>query len=152
MRRGARRPGAVGRALTVALAFACLVTVTEAAQARSVSCARAVIDDWAAGGLDASHPLHCYREALAVLPEDIRIYSSAPDDIRQALDTRTTRPAKAVRKVAAVEQTRSASSDRRTEAEAGGGMPAPVFLAGALALVLLGFATAGALLHRRLNR
>jgi cobalamin synthase len=40
--------------------------------------------------------VHCYREALARLPEDIRIYSSAEDDIRRALihaSTRTTHAA-----------------------------------------------------------
>src|SRR5437879_1731209 len=57
-----------------------------AAPARAASpCAAAVIKDWDNGRLDASYAPACYQEALRELPEDIRIYSSAEDDINRAL-------------------------------------------------------------------
>jgi hypothetical protein len=34
------------------------------------------------------YPAVCYRDALASLPADLRIYSSAPDDMAQALSRR----------------------------------------------------------------
>jgi hypothetical protein len=136
--------------LTAALVFACLLGVVETAVAARPSCAQTVIEDWASGGLDRSYPVRCYRQALAALPEDVRIYSSAPDDIRHALDLRVADQSKAVRKVAAVEEARSASPERRNEN--GSAIPTPVLLAGSLALVLAALSGAGTLLHRRFRR
>jgi hypothetical protein len=75
------------RSFTAALAAAILAGLFAfAAPARAVSgCASAVIRDWNTGHLDASYAPACYREALSELPEDIRIYSSAENDINRAL-------------------------------------------------------------------
>jgi hypothetical protein len=49
-------------------------------------CATAVIEDWADDGhVQVGRPLPCYREAISALPEDVRAYSSAPEDIKRAL-------------------------------------------------------------------
>jgi hypothetical protein len=47
-----------------------------------------VLHDWADGGIDRAHQPACYRQALKELPADLRVYSSAPDDIRNALAQR----------------------------------------------------------------
>jgi hypothetical protein len=44
-----------------------------------------VVTDWSDGRIDGTYPVHCYHEALQRLPEDVRLYSSAEDDIRHAL-------------------------------------------------------------------
>jgi hypothetical protein len=51
-------------------------------------CWKALINDWYDGRIDGSYPIHCYREALHHLPTDVDTYSSARDDIRQALQER----------------------------------------------------------------
>jgi hypothetical protein len=53
------------------------------------SCASAVLNDWRDGRIDGTYSVACYQTALAQLPEDLRIYSSAESDIKRALLSRT---------------------------------------------------------------
>src|SRR6266508_4422880 len=53
-------------------------------------CWKTLINDWYDGRIDGTYPIHCYREALNHLPTDVETYSSARDDIRQALQERIT--------------------------------------------------------------
>ena len=49
-------------------------------------CAARVVADWVDDGrVQGRYGLHCYREAIDSLPEDMRAYSSAPDDLERAL-------------------------------------------------------------------
>jgi hypothetical protein len=49
-------------------------------------CWQQVIDDWIDNArVDGTYAVQCYRDALANLPEDMRAYSSAPDDIERAM-------------------------------------------------------------------
>jgi hypothetical protein len=49
-------------------------------------CGQQVIEDWADDGtISGSYSPACYQEAIASLPEDLRSYSSAAEDINQAL-------------------------------------------------------------------
>ena len=49
-------------------------------------CGQQVIEDWADDGtISGTYSPACYQEAIASLPEDLRSYSSAADDINQAL-------------------------------------------------------------------
>jgi len=50
-----------------------------------VPCWHRVVADWGAGRLGSVYPVACYQGALAHLPEDMRVYSSAGDDIRRAM-------------------------------------------------------------------
>ena len=75
------------------ICFACAAALFAAgsAHARS-SCWEQVISDWSAHNqIKGSYSAGCYRQALSRLPEDLRTYSSAPEDIRQALQTRLTK-------------------------------------------------------------
>jgi hypothetical protein len=53
--------------------------------AEASDCGNSVLKAWDEGRLDSSFAPACYRKALQELPEDIRIYSSAQDDINRAL-------------------------------------------------------------------
>jgi hypothetical protein len=82
-----------GGAVAVVATFLTLALIgtsppKQAAAAGSSSCAKAVVRDWSDGRIDSDYSVGCYRAALKSLPADLRVYSSAPDDIRQALSTR----------------------------------------------------------------
>jgi hypothetical protein len=73
---------------SIALAAAALAVLASPAQAGE-SCAQQVIDDWFDNSrVDGEYPARCYRAAIANLPEDVRSYSSAEDDIKRALQER----------------------------------------------------------------
>src|SRR5215218_8431846 len=69
----------------LALAAAVAASPTEAQAAGQNPCWRAVVADWGNGGIDRRHRVGCYRSSLRNLPEDIRTYTTAEDDIRRAL-------------------------------------------------------------------
>lgn len=52
-------------------------------------CVSKLLGDWRDGHIDGTYPVGCYRTALAQLPEDVRIYSSAESDIQRALVARS---------------------------------------------------------------
>jgi hypothetical protein len=87
MRRAHGQPVAVSsRATRCALvAFVSLAIFAGGAAAAS-ACAQDVIGDWADNGIvDGTYAPECYENAIAELPEDLRSYSSAADDISRAL-------------------------------------------------------------------
>jgi hypothetical protein len=73
------------------VAFVCvfaLVAAGPAAAGRTEptpACGDAVVADWSDGRIDATYSTRCYLDALDSLPEDMRAYTSAPDDIARAL-------------------------------------------------------------------
>jgi cobalamin biosynthesis Mg chelatase CobN len=74
--------------LVLLAAFAAVLAVASPAGAAQ-SCGRAVIDDWYDNGrVDGTYALHCYDDAIDILPRDVRDYSSAKDDIQRALQNR----------------------------------------------------------------
>jgi hypothetical protein len=74
------------------LLFAMLVGLAALAFAGSAgatpSCASRLLADWRDGRIDGTYPVPCYRQALAHLPEDVRVYSTAQADITRALQAR----------------------------------------------------------------
>ena len=56
--------------------------------AATPDCASRLLADWRDGRMNRVYPVDCYREALASLPEDLRIYSSAETDITRAMQAR----------------------------------------------------------------
>jgi hypothetical protein len=75
-------------ATLLTLALVTSTPANEAAAGAHPSCAKAVVRDWSDGRIDRDYSVGCYRAALRSLPADLRVYSSAPDDIRQALSVR----------------------------------------------------------------
>jgi hypothetical protein len=74
----------------LALSLGLAVGVAPAAAKGKPPCWKMLINDWYDGRIDGTYPIHCYREALQHLPTDVETYSSAREDIRQALQQRIT--------------------------------------------------------------
>ena len=72
--------------LAVAVGLIALALTSTAGAAQT--CGSSVLGDWRDGRIDGTYPVACYRQALAGLPEDVRVYSSAQDDITRALQAR----------------------------------------------------------------
>jgi hypothetical protein len=62
--------------------------VIAAPASASTGCAARLVADWRDGRIDGTYAIPCYRQALARLPEDVLVYSSAKDDITRALQAR----------------------------------------------------------------
>jgi hypothetical protein len=112
-------------------------------------CWQTVVTDWSDGHIDGTYPIGCYRQALHSLPEDIRLYSSATDDITRALARRVRATSRRV--AGGIVTTGSASPS--TVAAAGSGAPLDstepsVLLAGSLA-ILVALLAGGVLVARR---
>jgi hypothetical protein len=71
----------------VAVGLVVLGCLTGTAAAKP-SCASRLLADWKDGRIDQTYPVACYRQALADLPEDVRVYSTAQTDITRALQAR----------------------------------------------------------------
>jgi hypothetical protein len=76
------------RALLVSVLVVCGALGIGAGVARATPCGDRVVADWIDGRIDGVYPLRCYDEAVDGLPEDVRVYSSAVDDISRALQAR----------------------------------------------------------------
>jgi hypothetical protein len=59
------------------------------ASSNAAPCWKRLITDWYDGRIDHSYPVHCYRDALKHLPQDVRTYSDAYDVISRALASAT---------------------------------------------------------------
>jgi hypothetical protein len=79
-----KRPAAFISILTAIVAGLVLAALASPAAA-STPCWKKVLNDWSKGRAIGVYPLHCYRDAIRNLPEDLRDYSSAADDIQAAL-------------------------------------------------------------------
>src|SRR3954453_1148490 len=71
--------------LTFALATGLIALALTGTAGAAQPCGTRVVADWRDGRIDATYPVACYREALADLPEDVRVSSSAQADITRAL-------------------------------------------------------------------
>jgi hypothetical protein len=89
------------RCLTT-LAFAAVLVMTFAGcgygSAARPGCADAVLQDWTKGTLGPGYSPDCYQAAIDALPEDLRAYTSAADDIARAAisSTRTATSARLI--------------------------------------------------------
>ena len=73
-------------ALILALTAMSVLALGAGQAVAAKSCANKIIDDWYKDGrVDGTYELHCYEEAINSLPEDVRQYSSAREDIERAL-------------------------------------------------------------------
>jgi hypothetical protein len=79
---------------TLALTLGLVVAAGPATAKTRPPCWKTLINDWYDGRIDGTYPIHCYREALQHLPTDVETYSSAREDIKQALQQRITQGTK----------------------------------------------------------
>jgi hypothetical protein len=75
------------RSTTIAVLWSLTLLAPVGAQA-TTPCGERVVRDWMDGRIEGRYAPHCYGEALDTLPEDVRAYSTAEDDIAQALRAR----------------------------------------------------------------
>ena len=142
------------RLLIVAVAAA----LVAAPAAGAASCGTTVLKDWTDGKLDHAYPVKCYQSALAVMPEDMRSYTAAPEDIRRALLARIRATRTHHGKPGALPRA-VGSAPRATAREAlsaagvttrATGIPLPLVVLAAIGLVLL-LSGSAALLSRRVR-
>jgi hypothetical protein len=167
----------IGRALRVLAPVAAILTLLAVAAPAGAapSCARQVIDDWYDDGrVDRTYPLHCYDDAIEALPADVKIYSSAKEDIQRALQAAmrdeptppaTTDPSpgggktKPTKPPKSPTTTRSDPKDETTPVAAppvdGGSassVPIPLLVLAGLALLLIAGGSAGYIMRRYQGR
>jgi len=71
--------------LTALAAGVLLAAFLPGSAAAGTPCWKKVLNDWSNSRPIGVYPLHCYRDAIRNLPEDLRDYSGAADDIQAAL-------------------------------------------------------------------
>jgi hypothetical protein len=128
----------------VALAVAALAALALAGSAVGstfgADCADAVLDEWTEGTLDSSYSPDCYEAAIDALPEDLRAYTTAADDIARAAIT-ASRTVQSSRQLAAP----PAASDPRA-------FPAEVALLLSLLAALAASGVTASLIRRKRSR
>jgi hypothetical protein len=82
------RPAAPIPLLAALLAGLLLAVLLPAGASAATPCWEQVLNDWSNGRAIGTYPIHCYKEALRNMGEDVRDYSSATDDINAALQRR----------------------------------------------------------------
>ena len=135
--------GGIRTCLLVVLAAAAVaVSLTSTAGAASASCAEAVLEDWSDGRIDGVYEGSCYLEAIEILPEDVRAYTSAADDILRALQ------ASNPERSAAAPPSRLASAGTSVPAGSTRSIPGAIILLAAVAASVLLAGSAGVVLRR----
>lgn len=102
-----------------------------------------LVEDWSDGAISNLYPIRCYRQALQNMPEDVRLYSNASDDINRALTGRVTR------RLAGTDTSSRAEPVTAAAVAQSGTSGAQFVLIGFLAAVLLVAGWAGYLAKRR---
>src|SRR6202008_4753553 len=97
------------RLTTLAVAVVVMTFAGGATAAARPACADAVLQDWTKGTLGSEYAPECYGAAIDALPEDLRAYTSAADDITRAAIS-ATRNAKSSRQLADVPAADDASA------------------------------------------
>jgi hypothetical protein len=120
------------------------------------TCGDVVLRDWEDGRIDGAYSATCYREALESMPEDVRVYTSATDDIARARREAVRSSARARRlsgRPAASAGTLAdvAPAQPPTSSPAARSLPVPVLLA-AVVVVLVGVAGSTSLVAKRVRR
>lgn len=120
------------------------------------TCADVVLRDWEDGRIDGAYSAKCYREALESMPEDVRVYTSATDDIARARRDAARSSARARRLSGRPASSAGTPADiapaqPATSSPAARSLPVPVLLAGAV-VVLVGVAGSTSLVAKRVRR
>jgi hypothetical protein len=144
---GARR----GRALVGLVAFALAIALASAfagsasASTSPAECAEQIIDDWSNGTLGSvAHTPDCYEAAIDSLPEDLRAYTTAADDISRASIA-------AFRATASSRETRQ-PADSNVRDEGLRRIPWQVLLVSAFGAAVVASGAAASLIRRRRAR
>jgi hypothetical protein len=102
------------------LAFVSISALGLSRPAAAATCWQRVISDWRDGHIDGTYSPSCLKAALQNMPEDIRIYGSAEEDITRLLNATQARELAA----ASSPSRTAASSARATTTQATSSAPA----------------------------
>jgi hypothetical protein len=159
------------RILRLGLALIAVVLLagvsSNAASAKTKSCADQVIADWYDDGrVDKIYPLECYRAAIAKLPPDIVDYSNAKEEIGRALafakqgkpdpggadptppSTPTGTGSTDTAPTGTADTTTNDAVTQTTDTSGPSSVPIPLLVLGGLAVLLLAAGSAGYLRRR----
>ena len=148
--------------MLVAAVFGVLaLTVGASVAAAKTACWRQIQNEWVENRhISTTYPLHCYREAIAHVPEDLRVYSSIEQDIlaaRQLAARRNLRTTQArTQPPSAAERQRDPDQGLFTQGfdklgpTNADSMPLPLLILGGLSLLLIAAGGAG-LISRRVR-
>jgi hypothetical protein len=79
------RPVRIIAAVTIVLAALSAAAVMASPARAQSACGREIIDEWVRSETVATnYPLHCYRDAIKLVPNDLRDYSGIIEDIQSA--------------------------------------------------------------------
>jgi hypothetical protein len=147
---------AVSVLVAAVLGLAALSVGAPAAAAKT-ACWRQILNEWVDNRqISTTYPLHCYREAIQHVPEDLRVYTDVEQDILAARQ-------QAARDVRTLQSRNQPSQDeRRQDPDAGlftqgfdklgpnnaDSMPLPLLILGGLALLMVAAGAVG-LVSRR---
>jgi hypothetical protein len=137
------------------------VSFGAAAASAKTPCWRQIQNEWVNNQrIATTYPLHCYREAIAHVPEDLRQYSSIEEDIlaarqlaaRQNLRTPqgTGTPQSSLGEQNDPDQTLFTKGFDKLGPDNADSVPLPLLILGGLALLLIAAGAAG-LVSRRLR-
>ena len=156
--------------LVAALAALALGVAAQPAAAKT-PCWQQVINEWHDnnGRISSTYALHCYREAIAHVPEDLRVYTGIVEDIQSARQQASRANGRqlagvdptAVEKAAAIEDAKKDAANSPDRAVFKQGLdklgsrnvdtvPLPLLILAGLALLLIAAGGAG-LVSRRLR-
>jgi hypothetical protein len=99
-------------------------------------CVSTLLNDWRDGRIDGTYSVECYQTALAQLPEDLRIYSSAETDIKRALLARSQQTLAA-----------PAKAQKPTQSGSGGDAVSPLLVLAVAGAILAAMGSAFALVR-----
>jgi hypothetical protein len=143
--------------LVAAILGVVALSVGASVAAAKSACARQILNEWADNRqISTTYPLHCYREAIAAVPEDLRVYTDIEQDILAARQ----QAARGTRTLQNRNQTSQSDSQRDPDAglftqgfdklgpNNADSMPLPLIILAGLALLLVAAGAVG-LVSRR---
>jgi hypothetical protein len=138
-----RKASAYLRTAGAVSALLAVVAVAPATASAKEDCWETLVADWSDGAISNLYPISCYRQALANMPEDVRLYSSASDDINRALSGRV------VGRSVTGSSANTSQSSAAAAVAADGSSGTPFVLLGSLATLLLLGGAAGYYTQRK---
>lgn len=142
-----------GSAVLLSLVAGMLSLAPSSSAAARPTCPETLLQDWSDGRIDGAYAVDCYRAALRDLPEDLRAYSSAADDINRALRARITAarptPNKNQRQLSSRNAARVAAPRSAAPPDNGVAAPTPLLALAAVTLLFLAAGTSARLFRRR---
>lgn len=134
------------------------VLATSSPTAAPPTCADTLLQDWYDGAIEGTYEPECYTDAIDALPEDVRVYTSAVDDLTRAMretiaaEDAAAEPAEGSRSLSGVGPATRQTQSREAAGALGVEMmdplrrpPLPLLLVLGLALAVMAAATAGRL-------